>query len=91
MKRSRLRPWLYGCLVLVGACGAIRLQAAETNAAPTVRLTDDQLGETLQGAVLLARMGLYDEAEQRCKQILAQEPDQPAAKQLLSEIQQKRH
>ena len=91
MKRTRLGPWLCGCLALLGAFGATGVQAAETNAAPPVRLTDDKLDETLQAAVLLARMGLYDEAEERCKQILAQEPDQPAVKQLLNEIQQKRH
>lgn len=89
MKRNRWGPWLCGCLALWGAFGGTRLQAAETNAAPAVHLTDDQLGETLQAAVLLARMGLYDEAEERCKQILAEKPDQPAVKQLLDEIQQK--
>jgi len=90
MRRSRLTAWLGGCAIFGVSLGAIHSQAAETNAAPVVRLTDDQLGEMMQGAVLLARMGLYDEAEERCKQILAQQPDQPAVKQLLGEIQQKR-
>ena len=88
MKRSRFGPSLCGCLALLGVLGGTRLQA-ETNAAPAVHLTDDHLDETLQAAVLLARMGLYDEAEERCKQILEQKSDQPAVKQLLDEIQQK--
>ena len=48
------------------------------------------MGEMLQGAVLLARMGLYDEAEQQCNKILAQEPNQPTVKQFLDEIQEKK-
>ncbi len=90
MKRSRLRTLLGGCLALWGALGATRFQAAETNAVPAVRLSDDQLGEMLQAAVLLARMGLYDEAEERCQQILAHKPNESTVKQLLDEIQVKR-
>jgi len=89
MRRSRLGPLLCGCAALWAAWGAAGLPAAETNVAPAVRLTDDQLGEMVQGAILLARMGLYDEAEERCKQILAQKPDEPGVKQLLDEIQLK--
>jgi hypothetical protein len=48
------------------------------------------MGEMLQGAILLARMGLYDEAEQQCNKILAQEPKQPTVRQLLDEIQEKK-
>ncbi|HUI08226.1 MAG TPA: STN domain-containing protein [Verrucomicrobiae bacterium] len=90
MRRSRLGLCLCGCVALGSAVGTAGLPAAETNAVPAVRLTDGQLSDMLQGAVLLARMGLYDEAEERCKQILAQQPDQPAVRQLLGEIQQKR-
>jgi len=54
------------------------------------KLTDDQMGEMLQGAILLVRMGLYDEAEQQCHKILAQDPKQPTVKQLLEEIQEKK-
>ena len=90
MRRSRLGLLLGGSLTLLAALGATRFQAAETSASPTVQLTDDQVGERLQAAILLARVGLYEEAEEDCKQILAQKPDQPAAKQLLGEIQQKR-
>jgi hypothetical protein len=90
MKRNRWGLWLGGCLVLWGAGFGPGLQAAETNAAPAIQFSDDKLDETVQAAVLLARMGLYDEAEERCRQILAMKPDQPAAKQLLAEIQQKR-
>jgi hypothetical protein len=48
------------------------------------------MGEMLQGAILLARMGLYDEAEQQCNRILAQDPKQSTVKQLLDEIQEKK-
>jgi hypothetical protein len=90
MKRNRWASWLCGCLALWAAGSGPGLQAAETNAAPAIQFSDDKLDETLQGAVLLARMGLYDEAEERCRQVLTMKPDQPAAKQLLAEIQQKR-
>src|SRR5258708_2412244 len=43
---------------------------SDTNAPSAVKLTDDQMGEMLQAAVLMAQMGLYDEAEARCRQIL---------------------
>jgi hypothetical protein len=59
-------------------------------ASSAAKLSDDQMGEMLQGAILLARMGLYDEAEQQCNKILAQEPNQPTVKQLLEEIQAKK-
>lgn len=65
-------------------------KAAETSPAPAAQLTDDQLGEMLQAAVLLARVGLYDEAAARCEQILAQKPNESTVKQLLEEIQAKR-
>lgn len=64
--------------------------AGATNATATVKLSDDQLGDLLQQATRLARVGLYDEAETRCRQILEQKPDQPTVKQLLLEIQEKR-
>jgi hypothetical protein len=89
MKRTRWGLCLGGWLMLGAMSGPTRLPAAETNSAPTVRLTDDQLADRLQAAILLARVGLYDEAEEDCQRILAQKPDHPAARQLLSEIQQK--
>jgi len=61
--------------------------AQETN---TVAPTDEQLTEKLAQAVLLGRVGLYDEAEAACKEILAQKPDQPTAKQLLREVEELR-
>ena len=60
-----------------------------TNEPPPPQFSDEHLGQLLQEAILLARVGLYDEAEQRCKTILAQRPDQATVKQLLSEIQDK--
>ena len=90
MKRNELRVLLCISLVLLGVPRAAESAAAGTNAVPPVRLTDDQLGEMLQAAVLLARVGLYDEAEERCKQVLAQKPNEPTVKQLLEEIQAKR-
>jgi predicted Zn-dependent protease len=52
-----------------------------------VVLTDLQLSEKLSEATLLGRVGLYDEAEAACREILAQKPDEPTAKQLLREIE----
>jgi uncharacterized protein HemY len=76
--------------VIAGTATRAASEAAPT-AANAAKLTDDQMGEMLQGAILLARMGLYDEAEQQCNKILAQDPKQPTVKQLLDEIQEKKH
>jgi hypothetical protein len=56
--------------------------AGETNT-----LSDNQL---MQQAIVLARAGLYTEAAAVCKEILGRTPDQPAAKQLLHEIEELR-
>jgi hypothetical protein len=74
---------------MVCFAGTTTWVAGET-APAAAKLTDDQMGEMLQGAILLARMGLYDEAEQQCNKILAQDPKQPTVKQLLDEIQEKK-
>jgi uncharacterized small protein (DUF1192 family) len=80
-------------VVAVFCLGAVAGAAGELT--PTTsgatKLTDDQMGEILQGAILLARMGLYDEAEQQCNRILSQDAKQPIVKQLLDEIQEKKH
>ena len=93
MKPNSVRGWCCSGLVVaavfVGTTARAASEAAPTAASAT-RLTDDQMGEMLQGAILLARMGLYDEAEQQCNKILAQEPKQPTVRQLLDEIQEKK-
>ena len=66
---------------------AVAVHGAETN---KVALTDEQLEEKFTQAVVLARVGLYDEAEAIGKEILAQKPDQPTVKQLLAEIGEQR-
>jgi len=93
MKPNSVRSWCCNGLVVAAIfLGTATWAAGE--AAPTAgraaKLTDDQMGETLQGAILLARMGLYDEAEQQCNKILAQDPKQSTVKQLLDEIQEKK-
>jgi hypothetical protein len=90
MKRNELRMLLCAGAVLLVALPSVLSKAADTNRPPTVQLTDDQLGEKLQAAVLLARVGLYDEAEAQCEQILAQKPNESTVKQLLEEIRAKR-
>ncbi len=73
---------------LVGA--TLTAQAAdESKPAETAQpqLSDDELGNLLIEAVMLKQRGLYDEAEERCKRILAQKPDHATVKQLLVEIQ----
>jgi hypothetical protein len=67
--------------------GTLQVLAEDTN---RVALTDQQLGEKLNQAVLLGRVGLYDEAEAACKEVLAQKPDQPTAKQMIREIEELR-
>ncbi len=93
MKPNSVRGWCCSGLVVAAFFAGTATRAAG-EAAPTItngaKLTDDQMGEMLQGAILLARMGLYDEAEQQCNKILAQDPKQPIVKQLLDEIQEKR-
>ena len=75
---------------LAWAVEAKSAAATDTNATTKAKLSDEELGDLLQQAIMLAQVGLYDEAEARCKQILAQRPDQPTVKQLLLEIQVKR-
>jgi hypothetical protein len=55
--------------------------AAETNTVP-----QSPLEEKFQQAVLLARVGLYDEAAGLCNEILKEKPDQPTVKELLHEV-----
>lgn len=93
MKPNSVRGWCCGGLVtaicFVGSGTRVSGQTAPTTA-NAAKLSDEQMGEMLQGAILLARMGLYDEAEQQCNKILAQDPKQPMVKQLLDEIQEKK-
>jgi len=94
MKPNDVRCWCWSGLVVVAALFLGTAMWAAGEAAPTTncvaKLTDDQMGEMLQGAILLARMGLYDEAEQQCNKILAQDPKRPTVKQVLDEIQEKK-
>ena len=94
MKPNRVMGWCCsGLAVAAFFLGTATWAAGEAAPTPSsaAKLTDDQMGEMLQGAILLARMGLYDEAEQQCNKILAQDPKQPTVKQLLDEIQEKKH
>jgi hypothetical protein len=65
----------------------LQVLAEDTN---RIALTDEQLGEKLSQAVVLGRVGLYDEAETACQEVLAQKPDEPTAKQMLREIEELR-
>lgn len=97
MKRNR---WMWWCgrglvlatVLLFGSRSPATTEPTPTQSAGTnaVSLTDEQLGDLLQATILLARMGLYDEAEARCIQILEQRPNEPTVKQLLGEIQDRR-
>ena len=64
------------------------LIASATLAADTNTTSQLQLEEKFQQAVLLARVGLYDEAAGLCKEILSQKPEQPTVTQLLREIEE---
>src|SRR5690349_8813442 len=91
MKRSRVLRWCSIALVSMVACvlGSDLPVCAESTMTETngVKLTDEQLGDLLQAAIIMARMGLYDEAEARCIQILEQKPNESTVKRLLGEIQ----
>ncbi len=72
--------------MLLGAwllCGSV-------NAAEKPKYTQEHLDGLFQEAVMLSQVGMYEEAEARCKTILGQMPDQPTVKKLFEEIQQKR-
>lgn len=86
MRRSSVLPGCCCALVIAvaGFTGSVFPVRAQTNG---VKLTDEQLGDLFQGAVLMARMGLYDEAQARCIQILEQKPNDSNVKRLLGEIQ----
>ena len=93
MKPNNVRGWCCGGLVVFAfVLGTVTWAGEDSAPAPRsgAKLTDDQMGEVLQGAILLARMGLYDEAEQQCNKILAQDPKQLTVRQLLDEIQEKK-
>lgn len=63
------------------------LFATTVLAGGTNTLTDEQLGDKLAQAIILGRVGLFDEAASLCKEILAQKPDQPTVKELLRELE----
>src|SRR5437867_762665 len=71
---ARMKTWL---MIFV----ATATLAAETN-----KLSDEKLEDKYTQAVMMARVGLYEEAVAACKEILAQKPDEPTVKQLLREI-----
>jgi hypothetical protein len=87
---TRRMVWLLmSVLALAIAAVTVPADGGET-AKPARELTDDELGEKLQQAVLLAKMGFYGEAEKVCREILAQRPDQPTVKELLKQIESKK-
>ncbi len=59
------------------------------NAGEKPKYTQEHLDSLFQQAVMLSQVGLYEEAEARCKTILSQMPDQPTVKKLLQDIQEK--
>lgn len=65
------------------------LIASAALAAETNTVNQPQLEDKFAQAVLLARVGLYDEAAVLCKEILTNKPDQPTVQQLLREIEEK--
>jgi hypothetical protein len=78
------------CALALAAGVTFAGEPATTNEPAKPQYSDEHLGQLLQEAIVLARAGLYDEAEQRCITILAQQPNHTTAKQLLSEIQDKK-
>jgi len=69
---------------------ALLLAAALPALAENTNKVDEQLEDKFAQAVVLARAGLYDEADAICQQILVQKPDQPTIKQLQREIEEMR-
>jgi hypothetical protein len=77
------------CVLVLAAGATFAGEPATTNAPCKPQFSDEHVRQLLQEAIVLARAGLYDEANQRCLTILARQPDQATAKQLLNEIQDK--
>jgi hypothetical protein len=77
-------------LSALAAVALATMARADTNAIAAPKLTDEQLGEQLQRAIMLVQFGFYAEAEETCKRILEQNPDLPTVKELLQQIQRKR-
>jgi len=65
------------------------LLCGSLNAGEKPKYTQEHLDSLFQQAVMLSQVGLYNEAEARCKTILSQMPDQPTVKKLLQDIQEK--
>ncbi len=70
-------------------CGSLNAAVQEDPTAKP-KYTQEHLDSLFQQAVMLSQVGLYDEAEARCKTILSQMPDQPTVKKLLQDIQEKK-
>ena len=66
------------------------LLCGSLNAADKPKYTQEHLDGLFQEAVMLSQVGMYEEAEARCKTILSQMPDQPTVKKLLADMQEKR-
>jgi hypothetical protein len=92
MKRSRVLRWCCSAMVLTAICflisGFPACAESTTSESNAVKLTDEQLGELFQATVIMVRMGLYDEAETRCIQMLEQKPNDSNIKRLLGEVQE---
>jgi hypothetical protein len=54
-------------------------------------LSEEEIGDLFAETVMLASVGFYDEAEQRCQRLLAQKPSDPVVRKLLEGIQAKRN
>jgi hypothetical protein len=66
------------------------LLCGSLNAAEKPKYTQEHLDNLFQEAIMLSQVGMYEEAEARCKKILSQMPDQPTVKKLLEDLQEKK-
>lgn len=67
--------WIGGCFVALGQ--------------PASSTGPEDIDELFMKAVMLTQFGLYDEAEEACREILKARPDQKTAKRLLAQIEEK--
>jgi hypothetical protein len=82
-----MKPFVFVTLVIALVSSPTLPAQAETKPQP---LGEEEIGDLFVEAVMLASVGQYDEAEQRCQRLLAQKPNDPTVKKLLEGIRSKR-
>jgi hypothetical protein len=88
MKRNNIVPRCAGLLVV--AIALLLFPGLHLPAAVPAAMEGTATNVDRQAVILLERMGHYDEAEAGCLRILERNPNDPAVKDLLHEIQERK-